>query len=115
MKFSKKGSRSYRLPVFLLIFAGTVASALPARAQDAAGVYKTKCAACHGADGKGNTPAGKNMAVRDFASPEVAKETDEQLIEVATKGRNKMPAFGNSLKEAQIKDLVAYIRDLAKK
>jgi cytochrome c6 len=115
MKVSKKGSRSYRLPVFLLIFAGTVASASTARAQDAAGVFKTKCAACHGADGKGSTPAGKNMGVHDFASPEVAKETDEQLIEVVTKGRNKMPPYGNSLKEPQIKDLVAYIRDLAKK
>ncbi len=115
MNMSKNGSGSYRLPVFLLIFAGVAVSAATASAQDAAGVYKTKCAACHGADGKGNTPAGKNMGVHDFASPEVAKETDEQLIEVVTKGRNKMPPYGTSLKEPQIKDLVAYIRDFAKK
>src|ERR1700733_7001629 len=101
MKVSKKGSRWYRLPVFILMFAGIVVSASTARAQDAAGVFKTKCAACHGADGKGNTPAGKNMGVHDFASPEVVKETDEQLIDVVTKGRNKMPPYGTSLKEAQ--------------
>lgn len=115
MNVSKNGSRSHLFVVCLLIFAGIALSAATASAQDAAGVYKTKCQACHGADGKGATPAGKNMGVRDFASPEVAKETDEQLIEVITKGRNKMPAYGNSLKEAQIKDLVSYIRDLAKK
>lgn len=115
MNISKNGSGSHFLPVFLLIFAGIVVSAATASAQDSAGVYKSKCAACHGADGKGNTPAGKNMGVRDFASPEVAKETDEQLIEVTTKGRNKMPGYGNSLKEPQIKELVAHIRDLAKK
>jgi len=103
------------LPVCLLICGCMAVSAGSARAQDPAGVYKSKCAACHGADGKGNTPAGKNMKVRDFASPEVAKQTDDQLIEITTKGRNKMPGYGNSLKEAQIKELVAYIRDLAKK
>jgi cytochrome c6 len=115
MKVSKNGSRSQLLVVSLLMIAGMGVFAATASAQDAAGVYKTKCAACHGADGKGATPAGKNMGVHDFASPEVAKETDEQLIEVVTKGRNKMPPYGNSLKEPQIKDLVGYIRDLAKK
>lgn len=88
----------------------------PLRGQgDAANLYKTKCAACHGADGKGDTPIAKKLGVRDFASPEVQKETDEELIGIIQKGRNKMPAFGTSLKDPQIKDLVAYIRELAKK
>jgi mono/diheme cytochrome c family protein len=82
---------------------------------DAASVFKTKCAACHGADGKGDTPIAKKLGVRDFASPEVQKETDEDLFNVTQKGRNKMPAFGSSLKDPQIKDLVAYIRELSKK
>ena len=30
-------------------------SSMPLVAQDAAGLYKTKCSACHGADGKGDT------------------------------------------------------------
>lgn len=115
MNFSKNGPRFHFFPVFLLIFAGLAVSAATARAQDAATLYKTKCAACHGPDGKGATAAGKSMGVRDFASPDVAKETDAQLTEIIAKGHNKMPAYGNSLKEAQIKDLVAYIRDLAKK
>jgi len=29
---------------------------------DAAANYKAKCVMCHGADGKGDTPAGKKMA-----------------------------------------------------
>ena len=105
--------RTFLLSFFL--FLPACGFAATASAQDAAGVYKTKCAACHGADGKGATPAGKSMGVRDFASPEVAKETDAELTDVITKGRKKMPPYGNSLKEPQIKDLVAYIRDLAKK
>lgn len=86
------------------------------RAQnDTAGVYKSKCAACHGADGKGNTAVAKTLGVRDFASPEVQKETDADLSTILAKGKNKMPGYEKQLKESQIKDLVAYIRELAKK
>jgi mono/diheme cytochrome c family protein len=93
----------------LAIFASTV------NAQDAASVYKAKCAVCHGQDGKADTAVGKKLGARDFASADVAKESDDQLIEAVTKGRNKMPAYGSSLKDVQIKDLVSYVRDLAKK
>lgn len=86
------------------------------RAQnDLAGLYKSKCAACHGADGKGNTPVAKTLGVRDFASPEVQKETDAELSTILAKGKNKMPGYEKQLKESQIKDLVAYIRELGKK
>jgi cytochrome c6 len=88
---------------------------IPARSQDAASLYKTKCASCHGADGKGNSALAKQLGVRDFASPDVQNETDDQLAGIIANGKNKMPAFGKSLKDPQIKDLVAYIRDLAKK
>jgi mono/diheme cytochrome c family protein len=87
----------------------------PLRAQDAPTLFKSKCAACHGADGSGNTPAGKAMKARDFASPEVQNETDEQLIEIVTNGKNKMPSYKGKLTDDQIKGLVAYIRGLAKK
>jgi mono/diheme cytochrome c family protein len=58
---------------------------------------------------------GKNMNLRDLRSADVQKQTDEQLFEITAKGKNKMPGYEKSLKESQIKDLVAYIRDLAKK
>lgn len=91
-------------------------SAVPARAQsDAASIYKAKCAVCHGADGSGNTAMGKSMKLRDLRSEEVQKQTDEQLAEITAKGKNKMPAYEKTLKEAEIKDLVVYMRDLAKK
>ncbi|MGB7022208.1 MAG: cytochrome c [Candidatus Acidiferrales bacterium] len=87
-----------------------------ARAQgNAASLYNARCAVCHAADGTGNTTAGRKLGARDFASPEVQKETDQELIEITAKGKNKMPAYGNSLKDSQIKELVAYIRELGKK
>ena len=96
-----------------LVLAGVAAWSIPA-AADAAANYKTKCAMCHGADGKGDTPAGKKMGAHDFSSPEVQKATDAELIAITTKGKNKMPAYGSKLSDADIKDLVPYIRQLAK-
>lgn len=99
----------------LVAIAGALFFVVPARAQDAAGLYKAKCSACHGADGKGDTPVGKKLGVVDFAAPQVQKESDEELAGIIAKGKNKMPAFGTTLKDSQIKDLVAYIRGLGKK
>ncbi len=100
----------------LLLVAGLFLLAAPARAQgDAASVYKAKCAMCHGPDGKGDTVMGKKLAARDFGSPEVQKETDDEMAGIIAKGKNKMPGYEKSLKPEQIKELVAYIRGLAKK
>lgn len=83
--------------------------------NDAAKLFKDNCTLCHGADGSGNTAAGKAMKAKDLKSDEVQKQTDDQLTEVISKGRGKMPAFGSKFSADQIKSLVAYIRGLAKK
>jgi len=85
---------------------------LPAHAQDAAGLFKTKCAACHGADGTGSA-MGKKMGAHDFTTAEVQGMSDAQLTDTITNGKNKMPKYG-SLPPDQIKGLVAYIRTLKK-
>jgi len=82
------------------------------RAEDTAALYKTKCAACHGSDGKGDTAAGKKLGARDFHSPEVAKMSDTELFDITKKGKEKMPAYDKKLTDDQIKDLVKYIRGL---
>jgi len=84
------------------------------RAQGAAATFKARCAGCHGANGKGSTPPGKALGAHDFGSDEVTKMSDADLITIVTAGKNKMPAFGKSLKDTEIKDLVAYVRELGK-
>lgn len=89
-----------------------LAAAVPAAAQDAAALYKSKCQVCHGADGKG-TPAGQKMGVKDFHSPEVQKQTDAELIKITKEGKGtKMPKYEGKLTDDQIKDLVKFIRTL---
>lgn len=95
----------------LAMAAGLTSSAA---AQDAPALYKAKCAACHAADGSGDTPVGKKLEVKSFADPTVAKNSDAAWIESTKKGKGKMPAYENKLTDDQIKDLVKFIRGLAK-
>jgi mono/diheme cytochrome c family protein len=93
----------------LLALALTLSLSASMRADDAASVYKAKCASCHGPKGK------KNVGTHDFASPEVQKMTDADLTGIISTGKNSMPGYAKSLKEPEIKDQVAYVRELAKK
>lgn len=87
----------------------------PVKANNTAeATYKAKCAMCHGADGKGETATGKTMKVKDFASEEVQKMSAEDLSEVISKGKGKMPAY-KTLTPEQVKDLVAHVRAFGKK
>lgn len=98
-----------------ILLAAVAVWSTPLMAQDGATLYKTKCAMCHGADGKGDSPMGKKLNVRDLGSPEVQKQTDAELTTIVTNGKNKMPAFGAKLTSEQIGQVIAYIRELCKK
>jgi cytochrome c6 len=87
----------------------------PAKADNTAeAIYKTKCAACHGPDGKGETTTGKALKVKDFASEDVRKMSDADLSDAISKGKGKMPPY-KTLTADQVKDLVGYVRAFAKK
>ena len=98
--------------IAMLAAAAMLVFTIPSRAEDVAALYKAKCAVCHGADGKGDTAAGKKMGVKDFHSPEIVKAKDAELVEVTIKGKNKMPGYDKKLTEDQIKELIKYIRSL---
>jgi cytochrome c6 len=107
LEWSLKMKRT-NIPLLTIATALAVVLALPlsAQAQDAGALYKSKCAMCHGADGK-------KTAGHDFTSAAVQKESDADLEAVITNGKPpKMPKYGDKLKPEEIKGLVAYIRTL---
>lgn len=101
--------------ILVVAFAGLFGPV--ARAADGtAALYKAKCETCHGADGSGNTDMGKSTKAKDLRSAEVQKMTDDQLTAAITNGMgDTMPAYKGKLTDAQIKDIVGYVRGLAKK
>ena len=99
----------------LVVLAIAFAMSVSAFAADAtADVFKSKCASCHGADGKGDTPAGKKMNVKDLASDDVQKQSDADLAGVIEKGKKPMPGYEGKVTKEQIDGLVKWIRTLKK-
>jgi len=77
-------------------------------------IYKTRCSACHGKNGAGDTMLGRNLKLRPLGSDDVQKRSDEELFTIISKGKNRMPPFDRKLSKDQIRDLVKYIRSLKK-
>ncbi len=103
---------NFRVLAIATVFAVFFSMPLSARAQDAASLFKSRCAGCHNADGTGSA-MGKKMGAHDFTTAGVQGMSDAQLTEIITNGKNKMPKY-SSLKPEEIKGLVAYIRTLKK-
>lgn len=78
-------------------------------AEDGAAIYKTKCAACHGADAAGK-PAAK---IPSLIGDEAKKASDADLEKAVTE-KPKHAGVAKSLTTDQVKAVVAYIRTLQK-
>src|SRR5579864_3222078 len=78
--------------------------------------FNGDCAFCHGQDGKSPTDVGMAMYPRvpSLASPEVQQWSDAELFWIIRNGNRftGMGAFGKTLTDGQIWDLVRYIRSL---
>jgi mono/diheme cytochrome c family protein len=95
----------------LLVSCGSV----PGSAQDGGALYRSKCLACHGANGAGKPALKGTNLLADAAR----KATDAELTEtIAHGGKNKIAthAYENKgMKPAEIQALVKYLRTLQSK
>jgi len=75
-------------------------------------LYAQNCAACHGADGKGNPALGApNLSDKIW----LYGSTEPVIIETINKGRNnQMPAHRDFLGEARVHVLAAYVYGLSR-
>jgi cytochrome c6 len=107
----KKVMQSGGVILAAALLAGVCLFSSPAKADVAAAeaTFKAKCAACHGADGKGK----EAMKTRDLSSADVQKQSDADLSGIITNGKGKMPPY-KTMSADQVKDMVAFIRSLKK-
>lgn len=83
-------------------------------APDAASLFNSQCAQCHGRDGRAKTKRGRQTHTRDITSAEWQNDvSDERIFNSISRGKGKMPAF-KKLSDAQIDSLVSYVRRLRK-
>ncbi len=90
------------------------AAALADAAPDGVAIFKSKCAICHGADGKGQTPTGRSLKVSDLSSKDVQKQSDAELQKIIADGKGTMPSFKSALDQSSIDALIVFIRSLKK-
>ena len=89
---------------FLLLLA--LAAPALALAGEGADVYKSKCAACHGADGKGS-PMGEKLGVKSLVG------TQADVVKVVTEGKPpKMTPYKDKLTAVQIKAVADHVKSL---
>ena len=108
------------LAAVVLLPALALAQGNPAKGKE---LYAKHCAGCHGPTGKGDGPAAKaiNPKPNDFTNKAyMAGLKDQYLFDLIQKGGAAVgkspliPPFGSKMKDAEIRDLIAYVRTLAK-
>ena len=83
-------------------------------AADGDAVFKGRCAACHGSDGKGKSAIG----TPDFTSAKTLSGlSDADVIDTIRNGRKGtiMPAWSGKLSDEEIAAVAAYVRSLGRK
>ena len=92
----------------------------PAKGKE---LFAKHCGGCHGPSGKGDGPASAALTPKplDLTNKAyVAGLADQYLFDLIQKGGAAVgkspliPPFGSKLKDGEIRDVIAYIRSLAK-
>jgi mono/diheme cytochrome c family protein len=82
---------------------------------DARSDYNNKCASCHGRDGRATSMHARHEKARDLTNGEWQDGvSDERIYNSISNGKGKMPGFKKKLSDAQIDELVTYVRRLRK-
>ncbi len=123
-----KGGSEMRTAVLVVALALVVAMFVPSMAGSAdlakgQAAFQKYCASCHGPTGKGDGPMGARMnpKLKDFADKAYnVSMKDDYLSKIILEGGKAvgkspmMPKMGGTLKEDDAKDVIAYLRSLAK-
>lgn len=91
-------------------------AATPPAPREARAIFDSKCATCHGKDGRAKTVKAKFNKARDLTGAAwQAEVSDERIYNSIANGRGKkMPAFAEKLSRTEIEGLVGFVRRLKK-
>lgn len=92
------------------------AKKLKSSAKKGAAIFKNFCVACHGANGLGDGPGGKNLTPKpaNLSSEFVQSQSDGEIFWKISNGRGFMIKWDPMIKEEDRWNLVNYIRTLKK-
>ena len=92
--------------------AAPAATATPNPLAAAKANYTKNCEPCHGPSGEGGPVKvdNKTIKVPSLKSPHAAKLTDDHIAHMITNGEEAMPAFKDKMSQAEIADVVKFVR-----
>ena len=108
------GVQSLMLLVFSTDVVLTFSNMACSEGSGGGAIFITKCVLCHGADGTGDTPLGKQLQAANLHSKDVQKKTDAELHKAVHDGGANMPPFGEQLSDEEITQVIKYVRALGK-
>lgn len=99
-----------KMAFVLVLFASTVfaAQTRPSDALVSNPVFAKKCAKCHG-----KTAEGRHFGGPSLLSGKVGVTSEDDLRNIITNGKGRMPKYGTKLSAAEINKLVEQIRAAA--
>ena len=100
--------------VVALLGALAVASTAAADLELGKKVYAAKCAACHGADGKGNAKMAGMLKV-DIPDLSGSKgKSEAELLKLLAEGKKPMPSFAKNLSKDEMDSVLSYTKALVR-
>ena len=92
--------------------ASPAATATPDPLAGAQANFTKNCEPCHGPQGEGGLVKvdNKQIKVPSLKSDHAIKHTDDQIAKMITNGEEAMPAFKDKMSQAEIADLVKFVR-----
>jgi mono/diheme cytochrome c family protein len=93
-------------------YADTAKPPMNAKAKRGAAIFQQNCVSCHNKQPDDSTPFGPPNLHGIFSSKPMVSPpvTVAQATETIKNGKAPMPAFASLLTEAQINDLIAYLK-----
>jgi mono/diheme cytochrome c family protein len=90
-----------------LVLLAALLAASAATAADGKTIFGSKCAACHGPDGRGQTAMGKKLMVKDLTASKLSAAEMEAMV---TSGKGKMTPFAGKLAPDEVKAVVGFVK-----
>ena len=86
--------------------------------EEIVGLYKAKCASCHGAQGEGSPKMAKILKVEEekllLTGKATKKALDIDLLKTLLAGKGKMPGFKGKISDGDAQKLLKYMRAFGK-
>ncbi len=84
-----------------------------ARAGDGEAVYGERCATCHGADGRADTPVGKAMKVPSLVDSKWSSADTAEALVTAFHANPKHKAVESKVTDDELRAIAAHLAKLA--